>query len=105
MRTPDGLAAVAEYARGIGPWIGQIHQGLDQTATHRTTRLVDEAHTAGLLFHPYTLRREALPEGFGDFEALLHFFIVDQGVDGVFTDHPDLAIGMTRGLIGKNQQE
>ncbi|WP_296806556.1 glycerophosphodiester phosphodiesterase [Thiocapsa sp.] len=105
MRTPEGLAAVAEYADGIGPWIGQIHQGLDETGAHRTTRLVADAHTAGLLVHPYTLRRDALPEGFGDFEALLRFFLVDQGVDGVFTDHPDLAVRLRRVFIGKDQPE
>lgn len=92
MRTPEGLAAVAAYARGIGPWIGQIHQGLDGTGSHQTTRLVADAHAAGLLVHPYTFRRDALPDGFGDFGALLRFFLVEQCVDGVFTDHPDLAV-------------
>ncbi|NCC27588.1 MAG: glycerophosphodiester phosphodiesterase [Gammaproteobacteria bacterium] len=105
MRTPEGLAAVAEYARGIGPWIGQIHQGLDDAGAHRTTRLVADARAAGLLVHPYTLRRDALPEGFGDFEALLRFFLVDQGVDGVFTDHPDLAVRLRRSFIGKDWPE
>lgn len=105
MRTPEGLAAVAEYADGIGPWIGQIHLGVDETGAHRTTRLVADAHAAGLLVHPYTFRRDALPEGFGDFEALLRFFLVDQGVDGVFTDHPDLAVRFSRGLIGTDRPE
>jgi glycerophosphoryl diester phosphodiesterase len=105
MRTPEGLAAVAEYARGIGPWIGQIHLGLDETGAHRTTRLVADAHAAGLLVHPYTFRRDALPEGFGDFGALLRFFLVDQGVDGVFTDHPDVAVRLRSGFIGKDRPE
>jgi glycerophosphoryl diester phosphodiesterase len=100
MRTPAGLAAVAEYADGIGPWIGQIHLGVDEAGAHRTTRLVDDAHAAGLLVHPYTLRRDALPEGFGDFEALMRFFLVDQDVDGVFTDHPDLAVRLRGVIIG-----
>jgi glycerophosphoryl diester phosphodiesterase len=103
MRTPEGLAAVAEYAKGIGPWIGQIHLGLDEAKNHRTTLLVADAHAAGLLVHPYTLRRDALPEGFADFDALLRFFLVDQGVDGVFTDHPDLVVRFTRGLSGQDQ--
>jgi glycerophosphoryl diester phosphodiesterase len=78
---------------------------MDDTGAHRTTRLVADAHAAGLLVHPYTLRRDALPEGFGDFEALLRFFLVDQGVDGVFTDHPDLAVRSRRGFIGKDWPE
>jgi glycerophosphoryl diester phosphodiesterase len=105
MRTPEGLAAVTGYARGIGPWVGQIHQGLDDTGAHRTTRLVADAHAAGLLVHPYTLRRDALPEGFEDFDALLRFFLVDQGVDGVFTDHPDLAVRLRNGFIRKDRPE
>ncbi|RKT47557.1 glycerophosphodiester phosphodiesterase [Thiocapsa rosea] len=103
MRTREGLAAVAEYAHGIGPWIGQIHEGLDDTGAHRTTRLVADAHAAGLLVHPYTFRRDALPEGFEDFDALLRFFLVDQRVEGIFTDHPDLAVRFRRGLIGDDQ--
>lgn len=105
MRTPEGLAAVAEYARGIGPWIGQIHQGADGSGAHRTMRLVADAHAAGLLVHPYTFRRDALPEGFGDFEALLRFFLVDQGVDGIFTDHPDVAVHLRHRFIGREQAE
>ncbi|WP_296698900.1 glycerophosphodiester phosphodiesterase [Thiocapsa sp. UBA6158] len=105
MRTPEGLATVAEYARGIGPWIGQIHRGTDETHTHRATRLVADAHAAGLLVHPYTFRSDALPEGFGDFEALLHFFLVDQGVDGIFTDHPDVAVHLRNRFIGRHQAE
>jgi glycerophosphoryl diester phosphodiesterase len=105
MRTPEGLAAVAAYARGIGPWIGQIHSGLDETGAHRTTRLVADAHAAGLLVHTYTFRRDALPDGFGDFEALLRFVLVEQGVDGIFTDHPDLAVRLRREFIGKDQPQ
>ena len=31
--------------------------------------------------------------------------LVEQGVDGVFTDHPDLAVRLRRGLTGKDQRE
>jgi glycerophosphoryl diester phosphodiesterase len=99
MRTPEGLKEVAEYARGIGPWIHQIHLGRDDTGAHVVSRLVADARAAGLLVHPYTLRRDALPEGFADFEALLRFFIAEQGVDGFFTDHPDLAVSLRARLM------
>jgi glycerophosphoryl diester phosphodiesterase len=58
----------------------------------RTTELVAEAHAVGLLVHPYTFRMDRLPEGCGAFEDLLHTFIDDLKVDGLFTDFPDLAV-------------
>ncbi len=39
--------------------------------------------------HPYTLRADALPEFVDDFDELLGYLLREQGVDGVFTDHPD----------------
>jgi hypothetical protein len=42
--------------------------------------------------HPYTLRRDALPHGFPTLESLLGT-LLDLGIDGVFTDFPDLAVG------------
>ena len=55
--------------------------------------LVGAAHAAGLAVHPYTFRREPryLPEGDPDLRAELrrHY---EMGVDGVFTDNPDVAV-------------
>ncbi len=44
----------------------------------------------GLEVHPYTFRRDELPEGFESFDALLKFFIGQVKVDGLFTDFADL---------------
>ncbi|MCX6462928.1 MAG: glycerophosphodiester phosphodiesterase family protein, partial [Pseudonocardiales bacterium] len=66
------------------------------------TGLVDAAHAAGLLVHPYTfrnenqflpadLRRGASPTDYGDaFAEYAAFFAA--GVDGVFADNPDTAV-------------
>jgi glycerophosphoryl diester phosphodiesterase len=43
------------------------------------------------LVHPYTFRRDQLPPGIDSYEALLSVFIEQAGVDGVFTDFPDLS--------------
>jgi len=80
---PVDLAAVAVYAQAIGP------------AKHLVDAdLVEAAHAAGLAVHPWTFRREPryLPEGDRDLAAELgrHY---EMGVDGVFTDNPDLAVG------------
>ena len=91
MRTPAGLAEVSRYAAGIGPWIGHLLSGMASEGRPGFTELVDQAHQAGLLVHPYTLRRDSLPEGFATFDALLGS-LLKLGVDGIFTDFPDLAV-------------
>lgn len=104
--TPAGLAEIATYADGIGParsWI--IPRALDGRLA-APTALVRDAHAAGLLVHPWTFRAEnfflpldfrrgdrAAPEfarRHGDAAAELAAFLA-AGVDGVFTDFPDVA--------------
>ena len=51
-----------------------------------------DAHAAGLEVHPYTFRADALPPGIASFDVLLKTFLVDLGIDGLFTDQPDLAV-------------
>lgn len=86
----DGLRRVAEYANAIGPHYSQL---LDVTSgAPRPSALVAHAHAAGLGIHPYTFRRDDLPEYAGDLEKLLTLFFTTIGVDGVFCDHPDVAV-------------
>jgi glycerophosphoryl diester phosphodiesterase len=47
--------------------------------------------------HPYTLRADALPDYAASLEDLLRIFLIDAGVDGVFTDFPDRAVAFLRG--------
>ena len=60
------------------------------------TSLVRDAHAAGLVVHPYTFRADALPPGVASLEDLLRLALVDIGVDGVFTDHPDRAVAFLK---------
>jgi glycerophosphoryl diester phosphodiesterase len=91
MCTPAGIARVATYAQGIGPWIPQVicqaDNGLEATAL---TRL---AHDHNLLVHPYTLRADELPEAAEHVDELHHALFKTAGVDGLFTDFTDLTIG------------
>jgi glycerophosphoryl diester phosphodiesterase len=89
--TDEGLAAVAGYAAGIGPWVGRLYRGRDAAGEAQLTDLVERAHAAGLLVHPYTFRSDALPAGIDSFDALLALFVDRLGVDGLFTDFPDRA--------------
>ncbi len=84
---PDAaaLADIAEYAQGIGPSLTAVLSdapGSDPDG-------LDAVRRAGLLVHPYTVRADDLPAGYGDLNALLDVLIGRLDVDGLFTDFPD----------------
>jgi glycerophosphoryl diester phosphodiesterase len=102
LATPAGLAFVATYADGAGPSKDYIVPRDENGCSLPPTSLVGDAHKAGLLVHPYTFRAEnsflpcelrssADPAEYGNFAAEVRQFL-DLGVDGLFTDHPDLAV-------------
>ena len=97
MQTGEGLAEIAQYADGIGPWITQIYEGNDKSGSPVLSDLVEQAHQRGLVVHPYTFRQDELPEGIGSFEQLLDLFIDVAEVDGLFTDFPDLVVDYLQG--------
>ncbi|MFD6950191.1 glycerophosphodiester phosphodiesterase [Nocardiopsis sp. TSRI0078] len=94
--TPDGLAEVASFAHAIGPAKALVIPTGEDGALGEPTDLVENAHGAGLLVHPYTfrsenhflpadLRSDGGPEDYGSFAAEYEAFF-EAGVDGVFTD-------------------
>ncbi|QLE59552.1 glycerophosphodiester phosphodiesterase [Nostoc sp. TCL26-01] len=118
LRTPTGLADVAKYADGIGPWKRMIVSvkgtdangdgvaddingdgavnDADKTLLPPTT-LVQDAHNAGLLVHPYTFRAEDrylakdyTVNGKGKLALEIQQFY-QLGVDALFSDFPDIA--------------
>jgi glycerophosphoryl diester phosphodiesterase len=90
--SPAELKAIAGYAQAIGPSLELVAtRGPDQGPL-AVTSLVADAHAAGLLVHPYTLRADALPAGVTDFDAFVRIFVRDAGVDGFFTDQANRAI-------------
>lgn len=99
MLTPSGLLEVARDFDGIGPDKTQVITWHDGQA--QDTGLVAAAHDAGLVVHPWTFRAENhfLPEALragpdparhGDLPAEVAAAL-RAGVDGLFTDHPDIA--------------
>ena len=84
LKTPSGLAAIAEVASGIGPWIGQILTSIDAGPGTSPSSLVADAHAAGLTVHPYTFRADDLPAGFESLEQLLDWALREAGIDGFF---------------------
>jgi glycerophosphoryl diester phosphodiesterase len=88
--TPERLRVIAAYANGLGPNHSQLLQG--QGGRPRVTSVARWASDAGLQVHPYTFRADELPPYVSSLEHLLEIFLVDIGVQGVFCDHPDVAV-------------
>lgn len=97
----DGLARIAEYARGIGPEKSLVIPRDAQNNLGAPTDLVARAHAATLLVHAWTFRPENyfLPAemrasadlaAHGDVPREVRAFIA-AGVDGVFADDPAAA--------------
>jgi len=90
LRTATGIAELAETVDAIGPWIPYLYELIENNP--RPGKLIQHAHAAGLAVHPYTFRADELPPGFSSFEELVRFFLVDIGIDGLFTDFPDRVV-------------
>ncbi|MFM7205042.1 MAG: glycerophosphodiester phosphodiesterase [Planctomycetaceae bacterium] len=82
-----GLAALANVVDGIGPPLARV---ID--AAGRPTGLVAAAHRAGLVVHAYTFRRDAPPAFAADTDAALRILFDDAGIDGLFSDFPDVCV-------------
>jgi glycerophosphoryl diester phosphodiesterase len=99
---PAGLREIASYAQGIGPTLDLVIPKDANANLTTPTSLVRDAHAAGLILHPWTMRNENpfLPANFrkgtdadayGDvFGAYKTYFAT--GIDGVFTDQPDTGL-------------
>jgi glycerophosphoryl diester phosphodiesterase len=89
-----GMQRLATYVDGIGPSAHLLIAPDSTAAEIKVTRLVEYAHAAGLQVHPYTFRRERnqMPPFAKDYDDFLRIFFDEVGVDGVFTDFPDLTV-------------
>ncbi|MFZ7087428.1 glycerophosphodiester phosphodiesterase family protein [Curtobacterium sp. RRHDQ10] len=113
-RTEASLAALASSFDGISLAVRTVMAGVDSVAPDTVgplrSDIVERAHAVGLLVYTWTLRPENrfLPgplrrggevAAHGDWERWFGS-VMRTGVDGVFADHPDLAIAARAGLSG-----
>lgn len=91
--TPRDLPELAKTIDGIGPSLKGI-LGPDK----KPTSLTAEAHAQGLVLHPYTVRADRLPKGIDSIEEFHRLLFVEAGIDGVFTDFPDLTAEFIRDM-------
>ena len=120
LATPAGLREIARYADGVGPNKNLIVPRDSANRLLAPTTFVRDAHREDLVVHPWTFRRENsfLPEDFrrgnpaspvyllatGDFPAELQLFY-RLGVDGLFTDNPDVAVAARSARFGLPQED
>jgi glycerophosphoryl diester phosphodiesterase len=99
---PAGLRRIARYSDGIGPDKSMIIPRRSDDTLGSPTNLVDDAHAAGLVVHPYTfraentflpadLRRGSVASDFGKaIDEQVAF--LNAGIDGLFTDQADIGV-------------
>ncbi|MEU6825033.1 glycerophosphodiester phosphodiesterase [Streptomyces atriruber] len=99
---PEGLEWMAGFAQGIGPTLDLVIPRKSDGSLGTPTTLVKDAHAAGLILHPYTMRNENTflptnfrkgtdPNAYGDaFGAFKAYF--ETGIDGIFSDNCDTAL-------------
>ncbi|AWG42633.1 glycerophosphodiester phosphodiesterase [Candidatus Borreliella tachyglossi] len=90
IKSEEGMAEVAKYSDGIGPWIPQI------IADGKVTGLVTLAHKHKMEIHPYTFRIDALPSYVKDANELLNLLFNKAEIDGIFTDFPDIVLNFVK---------
>lgn len=95
LKTQAGLSGVAKIADGIGPKIDDI-VSWSSDAMLSVSDLTRHAHECGLAVHSWTFRADALSTNCPSAEAMLDACYTHAGVDGLFADHPDLAVQFLR---------
>jgi glycerophosphoryl diester phosphodiesterase len=99
---PAGLADIASYAHGIGAAKELVIPRDGQGLLGTPTSLVRDARASGLKVHAWTFRAEnaflpaslrsgEAPGDSGALEEKIDLYL-EAGIEGVFTDNPDVAV-------------
>lgn len=98
LSTPEALRSLATWAWAVGPSKDRVLPRLPDGSVDGPSPFVADAQAAGLAVHVWTFRAERpfLPAGLSAAQELQAF--ADAGIDGLFTDQPDLAVQALRAL-------
>lgn len=97
LKTPEGLEEIAGVADGVGPWIGHVLDDRDGNGEAEALELAAIAQDLGLTIHAYTFRADRLPKWAASFDILLKAAVETAKLDGLFTDHADVALSFLNG--------
>lgn len=90
MFTPEGVKELSKYADGIGPaWYILIDGDNSKKGDIKVTPLVEYIGKNGLELHPYTIRKDALPDYVNNIDEMFEIIFNQTNSTGVFTDFPD----------------
>lgn len=93
MFKPGAMAEVAKYADGVGPgWYMLIDKEKSKVGNIVYTPLVKELAQYKMELHPYTVRKDALPEFFTNIDEMYDALLNKAGATAVFTDFPDTGV-------------
>ena len=93
MFKPGAMAEVVKYADGVGPgWYMLVDKEKSKPGKIEYTPLVKELAQYNVELHPYTVRKDALPEFFTDVNQMYDALLNKSGATGVFTDFPDTGV-------------
>jgi glycerophosphoryl diester phosphodiesterase len=112
LTTRSGLREIAGYADILGACKDVMIPRNDDGSLAEPSGVIRDAHRAGLEVHGWTFRAENqfLPAEFrssddpaehGDLAGEIEAFL-DAGMDGIFSDHPDIAVAAAAGTAAEH---
>lgn len=95
----DGaMKEIAKYADGVGPgWYMLIDDKNSKVGNIIYTPMVKDIATTTMELHPYTVRKDALPDFFTNVNQMYDALYNKAGATGLFTDFPDLGVRFLQG--------
>ena len=97
MFKPGAMAEVVKYADGVGPgWYMLVDKEKSKPGNIVYTPLVKELAQYKVELHPYTVRKDALPEFFTDVNQMYDALLNKSGATGVFTTSQILALSFEK---------
>lgn len=87
------MKEIAKYADGVGPgWYMLVDKENSKLGNIIYTPMVEDVATTKMELHPYTVRKDALPDFFENIDQMFDALLNKAGATGVFTDFPDLGV-------------